>query len=184
MDLELERRIREQLDRDEIWRVMQRYGRGLDRLDFELARSCYWDDAIEDHGSFVGSPGDFIPWADMNTLAFVSSQHGLLNHSCDLVGADAYTETYYVFTGVSARPPHFMSTGRYIDHFQKRGPKGGEEWRIANRVCIVEGKFDLPDSTMGEGMAPAYTAEEPCQAARDRSDVSYHRPPVPRQPKG
>jgi hypothetical protein len=37
------------------------------------------------------------------------------------------------------------------------------------------------------GLAPspmtAYTAEEPCQARRDRNDVSYHRPPVPRQPK-
>ena len=180
MDAELESRLREQLDRDEIWRVMQRYGRGLDRLDFDLARSCYWDDAIEDHGNFVGNPDDFIRYADMNTLAFVSSQHGLLNHSCDLGGDDAYCETYYVFTGVAAAPPHFMSTGRYIDHFQKRGG----EWRIANRVCIIEGKFDLPESGYGAGMPPAYTAQEPCQAARDRSDVSYHRPPVPRQPRG
>ena len=60
MDAELERRLRDQLDREEIWRVMQNYGRGLDRLDFELVRSCYWDDAIEDHGNYVGSPDEFI----------------------------------------------------------------------------------------------------------------------------
>jgi hypothetical protein len=184
MDADLEQRLRDQLDRDEIWRVMQRYGRGLDRLDFELARSCYWDDAIEDHGSFVGTPDDFIPWADTNTRHYLSSQHGLLNHSCDLVGDDAYCETYYLFTGVAAQPPHFMSTGRYIDHFQKRAGVNGGEWRIANRVCIIEGKFDLPDSAISAGLPPAYTAAEPCQAARDRSDVSYHRPPVPRRPQG
>jgi hypothetical protein len=179
MDAELERRLREQLDRDEIWRVMQNYGRGLDRLDTALARTCYWDDAIEDHGNFVGTPDDFIEWANMTTRAFQSSQHGLLNHYCDLQGDDAYCETYYLFTGISGGPMNFMSTGRYIDHFQKRNG----EWRIANRVCIIEGKFDVAASRHGDDLPPAYTPEEPCQAARDRSDVSYHRPPVPRRPK-
>lgn len=179
MDAKLERRLREQLDRDEIWRVMQNYGRGLDRLDTALTRSCYWDDAIEDHGNFVGTPDDFIEWANMTTRAFQSSQHGLLNHHCDLQGDDAYCETYYLFTGISGGPMNFMSTGRYIDHFQKRNG----EWRIANRVCIIEGKFDVAASRHGDDLPPAYTPDEPCQAARDRGDVSYHRPPVPRRPK-
>jgi hypothetical protein len=179
MDTELERRLREQLDRDEIWRVMQNYGRGLDRLDFELARSCYWDDAIEDHGNFVGHPDEFIEWANMTTRAHLSTSHGLLNHYCDLQGDDAYCETYYLFTGVTGGPMNFLSTGRYIDHFQKRGGV----WKIANRVCIIEGKHDVAASRMGEDLPPPYTPEEPCQAARDRSDVSYHRPPVPRRPK-
>jgi len=179
MDAELERRIREQLDRDEIWRVMQRYGRGLDRLDFELARSCYWDDCIEDHSSFVGNPDDFIHWADSTTKSFLSTQHNILNHFCDLQGDDAYTETYYIFTSKAERPPHLMSTGRYIDHFQKRGG----EWRIANRVCIVDGQYELHDYVLSRLMPPPYTDDEPCQATRDRNDVSYHRPPRPRQPK-
>ena len=182
-DADLEKRIREQLDRDEIFRVMQRYARGLDRLDHELARSCYWDDAIEDHGNYVGHPDDFIDWADTTTVAHESTQHGILNHFCDLQGDDAFTETYYQFTGVRAEGPHFISTGRYVDHFQKRNGPNGPEWRIANRVCIIEGKFDIADSAMNALVPPAYTAEEPCQAARDRSDVSYHRPLVPRRPK-
>jgi hypothetical protein len=179
IDAELERKLRELVDRNEIWQVMQKYGRGLDRLDKPLVLSCYWEDAIEDHGNYVGHPSDFIDWADQSTLAFQSSQHGLLNHSCDLQGDDAYTETYFLFSGVTGGPTNFMSTGRYIDHFQKRGG----EWRIANRVCIIEGKFDVPASMVGADLPPAYTPEEPCQAARDRSDVSYHRPPVPRRPK-
>ena len=119
MDAELERRIREQLDRDEILRVMQTYARGLDRLDNALARSCYWDDAIEDHGNYVGKPDAFIAWADSTTLAFQSTQHGILNHYCDLQGDDAYCETYYLFTSKAERAPHLMSTGRYVDHFQR-----------------------------------------------------------------
>lgn len=183
MDAELERKLRELVDRDEIRQVMLRYGRGLDRLDFELARSCYWDDAIEDHGSYVGRPDDFIRWADETTRAHRYTQHAILNHFCDLQGDDAYCETYYQFTGVKDEPPHFISVGRYIDHFQKRPGKGGSEWRIANRVCLIEGKFDIADSAINALMPPAYSDDEPCQEARDRSDVSYHRPPVPRQPK-
>lgn len=183
MDAELERKLRELVDRNEIWRVMQKYGRGLDRLDKPLALSCYWEDAIEDHGNYVGHPSDFIDWADGTTKAFQSSQHGLLNHSCDLQGNDAYCETYYLFTGITGGPMNFMSTGRYIDHFQKRDGPNGPQWKIANRVCLIEGKFDVPNSMTGADLPPAYTPEEPCQAARDRTDVSYHRPPVPRRPK-
>lgn len=182
MDAQLERRIREELDRAEIYRVLMRYARGLDRLDNELARSCYWDDAIEDHGSYVGRPDDFIAWADNTTRAFESTQHGILNHTCDLQGDDAYCETYYLFTSRAKQAPHLASTGRYIDHFQRREGPEGPEWRIANRVCIVEAQYELHDYVLSRMMPPAYSDEEPCQAARDRADVSYHRPPRPRRP--
>jgi hypothetical protein len=179
MDAALERRIREQLDRDEIWRVMQTYGRGIDRLDSELTRSCYWDDAIEDHGNYVGRPDDFIAWANESTLSFETTQHGILNHYCDLQGGDAYCETYFLFTGKAERPPHLMSTGRYIDHLQKRD----SEWRIANRVCTIDTQYSLDDYVLARLMPPSYTEDEPSQASRDRNDVSYHRPLEPRQPK-
>lgn len=180
MDADLECQMRELLDRQAIHRVMLRYARGLDRLDNQLARSCYWDEAIEDHGQFVGTPDDFLKYADGTTLMFEAVQHGLLNHFCDLQGDEAFCETYYQFTGVTAgEGPNFVSTGRYIDHFQKRGG----EWRIANRVTIIESQMDVPKSAILATMPPAYTEDEPCQARRDRSDVSYHRPPVPRRPR-
>ena len=178
--MSLDAKLAEMVDRHEIHQVLLRYARGLDRLDNALARSCYWDDAIEDHGHFVGTPDDFIPWADGTTLAFESTQHAVMNHFCDLQGDEAFCETYYHFSGVTAEGPNFMSTGRYIDHFQKRNG----EWRIANRVCIIEAQYELDDYVLSRLAPPAYTAEEPCQASRDRNDVSYHRPPVPRRPKG
>lgn len=179
MDGAMEIRLREMIDRQDIHQVLLRYARGLDRLDNELARSCYWDDAIEDHGQFIGAPDDFIAWAHQTTLMFKATQHAILNHFCDLQGDDAYCETYYQFTSVGDKAPNLLSTGRYIDHFQRR--QG--EWRIANRVTIVEGRFDLPDSMAGAGMPPAYGPGESCPATRDRNDVSYHRPLRPRRPR-
>lgn len=172
------------LDRHAIHQVLLRYARGLDRLDNALARSCYWDDAIEDHGHFVGTPDDFVPWADGTTLMFETTQHAILNHVCDLQGDEAFCETYYHFAGTTAgEGPNFLSTGRYVDHFARRDGPEGPEWRIANRVTIVEGTYDVPKAARAPSTASAYTQDEPCQAARDRSDVSYHRPPVPRRPK-
>jgi len=175
--------LAELIDRQAIHTVMLKYARGLDRLDSALTRSCYWDDAIEDHGHFVGTPDDFVPWADGTSLLFESTQHAILNHVCDLVGDEAFCETYYHFSGVTAEGPNFMSTGRYIDHFQKREGAKGPEWRIANRVTIVEGTYDVPKAARAPSPRTAYSAEEPCQATRDSNDISYHRPPVPRRPK-
>jgi hypothetical protein len=171
----MERALRELIDRQEIWQVLQRYGRGLDRLDRELVRSCYFDDAIEDHGAFVGSVDDFIDWADQGTVSFLESHHGVLNHYCELDGDDAYAETYYLFIGVARQPPHLMSMGRYVDHFQRRDG----EWRICNRVAVIEKNFDLPDSTPWP-LQPRGVAEAP--STRDRRDVSYQRPLRPRRP--
>jgi hypothetical protein len=54
MDEDLKSKLRELVDRQEIWAVVLRYSRGIDRLDRELVRSCYWDDAIDDHYAYIG----------------------------------------------------------------------------------------------------------------------------------
>ena len=179
MDAATEKKLRGLIDRQEIWDVMQRYGRGLDRLDRELARSCYWDDAIEDHGTYVGRPDDFIEWANSCSLMFETHHHGLMNHFCDLDGDNAHCETYYLFIGKNAEPPHFMSMGRYIDHFQKRNG----EWRIANRICLIECNYDLAASRVGTDGPSAYPPHESQPATRDRNDASYQRPLRPRAPR-
>jgi SnoaL-like domain len=179
MDVTMEKKLREMIDRDEIWQVLLRYGRGLDRFDRELVRSCYFDDAIDDHDTFVGGVEDFIDWANETSGYFVSHHHGVMNHSCELDGDDAYCETYFLFTGVAATPPHALAMGRYIDHFQRRN----SEWRIANRVCVIEGTFELADSRAAAEFPSAFGPHERQPATRDRNDVSYHRPPCPRQPR-
>ncbi|MCB2109209.1 MAG: nuclear transport factor 2 family protein, partial [Rhodobacteraceae bacterium] len=41
-------RIAALLDKEEIRDVLMRYGRGVDRADADLLRSCYHPDAIEE----------------------------------------------------------------------------------------------------------------------------------------
>lgn len=174
----MERKLQKIIDRQEIWQVLQRYARGLDRMDVELARSCYFEDAIDDHGHFVGYRDDFIDMANKSSLNFVEQHHGIMNHSCELHGDNAYCETYYLFTGLREAPPHLMTMGRYIDDFQRRNG----EWCIANRVKIHEGAFDLQECSVEIKRDHSHELGQGYPAARDRNDISYHRPPVPRQP--
>lgn len=185
MDAVLETKLRELIDRQEIWDVLLRYSRGLDRMDRELIRSCYWDDAVDDHHIFVGKPDDFIDWSFEYSRDYnVHHHHGLSNHRCELAGDSAHSETYYTFIGVNHQAPHMLSMGRYVDHFQKRGG----EWRIANRVCVIEHSFELQDALNPASNAPTdaliAALGPPVHASRDRSDLSYQRPLTPRRPLG
>jgi len=178
MDAATEARLADLLDREAIRAVLARMARGLDRLDNDLVLSCYWPEAIDDHTHFVGTPQDFVRYADSTTLMFASCAHHLTTHNCEIVGAEAHCETYYTYTGHAAAPPHFMASGRYVDLFQKRDG----EWRILARVTIVDGQYELMPAKFSEGMPSPYApGENP--VARDRSDVSYQRPVRPRAPK-
>jgi hypothetical protein len=179
MDAALERKLREMVDRQEIWQVLQRWARGMDRLDRELVRSCYFEDATEDHGIYVGNVDGFIEyWADQVARGFKICHHGLMNHHCELYADQAYCETYFSFTGMAAQPPHLLSTGRYIDNFQRRHG----EWRIATRIIVIEGRFDLFDTQRyGTDALSAYGEGNPPISSADRNDVSYQRPLRPRR---
>ena len=159
------------LDRTEILDCIHRYARGMDRLDRALARSAYHDDAIDDHGGFVGQVDKFLDWAFDYHAGQIRHQHYVTNHSVELDGDKAHAETYYLFIGTDRNPevPVLAVGGRYIDRFERRDGR----WAIAARVCLVEWqtslKSDLPEAAF-EFMAAVGTV------ARDKSDSSYDRP--------
>jgi SnoaL-like domain len=169
----LDAKLRELVDRHEIWTVILKYARGIDRLDREMVRSCYWDDAIDDHYSYVGSPDFFIDttFAAAKTMSVVQ-HHGLSNHSCEIDGDNAYCETYYTFIGANVEPPHLLSMGRYIDHFQRRDGI----WKFANRATVIERNFSLAEYPDDAIIRAGDTSTGPLlPASRDRNDLSYQR---------
>ncbi len=166
-------KLQELADRADILECMYRYARGMDRLDRELLRSAYHDDAIDDHVGFVGPVDEFIDWAFAYHGAQSRHQHYLMNHTVELNGDEAHAETYYVFVGTDrdADKPLTISGGRYVDRLQRRNGR----WGIVARVCLVEWQAEsrslLPPEAI-EFLAPIQTV------ARDRTDMSYGRPLV------
>lgn len=182
---ELERTVLELRDRQAILDCLMRYARGVDRLDRELLLSAYHDDAIDDHGMFVGNREDFADWvAQMHSSTHLSHQHCLFNHSCELDGDVAHTETYYMFVGMNRQGDTLsMSGGRYLDRFERRDGR----WAIAARVCVRDWAplperpdFDDPSTltAIRAVLPPAvceFMATGP-RVSRDPSDPSYDRP--------
>jgi hypothetical protein len=156
--------MQELLDRQEIVDCIHRYTRGVDRLDEDLILSAFHEDAIDYHGTFVGSPREFVAWLWPNHAKRVATQHFVTNHSIDIEGDTAHVETYFFVPQRNEGDPDItFASGRYVDRFDRRNG----EWKIACRVVVMEwtGRCaSLPiHPTAGIGR-------------RDDEDVSYHRP--------
>jgi hypothetical protein len=184
-DDEMARAVQRLVDRQDIWDCLMRYSRGVDRLDRDILRSVYHEDAVDDHGMFVGSPEEFADWVvAMHDSAHLSHQHCLFNHSCDLDGDVAHTETYYMFAGMNREgTPLSCSGGRYLDRFERRNGR----WAIAARVCVRDwAPLDTPPDPEDPSTMTAIRSALPDAVlefmrggplpTRDRGDPSYDRP--------
>jgi len=162
-------------DRSEILECVTRYCRGMDRLDRDLARSAYHDDAVDDHVGFVGPVDGFLDWSFGYHDTQVRHQHYVTNHTVELDGDVAHGETYYLFVGTwrDEAKPLTITGGRYLDRFEKRDGR----WAIAARVCNVEWMTEAP--SLLTGPAVDFVASR-STISRDRTDTSYDRPLVPR----
>jgi len=175
--------VRTLQDRQAIHDCLMTYSRAIDRLDRDLLISVYHDDAIDDHGVFVGSREAFADWAiAMHRRTHLSHQHCQFNSTCDLDGDVAHTETYYMFVGMNQRgAPLGMSGGRYIDRLEKRDGR----WAIATRICIRDwAPLDAIPETLDQSTLTVVDLDEAtrtlmregAQPSRDRADPSYMRP--------
>lgn len=171
MSIPLPSDVQALVDRQAILDCLMAYCRGVDRADRELLLSAYHPDAQDDHGVFCGPPEAFVNWAlDYHSKYQSGHHHYILNHSCELTGAVAHTETYYLFAGINREGPAILSGGRYIDRFEKRAGK----WAIADRKCLIEWEGFLGDVPLTpEHMAALRSSGT---AARDPTDASYERP--------
>ncbi len=131
-------KIENLIARQEIADEIYRYARGIDRLDFDLVRSCYHPDAYDDHGAFAGTVDEFIEAAKDFLPRWTATQHFMGNMLIEIDGDTARAETYAV---AYHRREDDEGNGkddimgiRYVDRFEQR--EGA--WKIAHRVVSTE----------------------------------------------
>lgn len=153
--------IRDELvDREAIRDCLARYSRGVDRFDPDMLRSIYWPDAIDDHGDMKGNVEQFIAWIEPLLRQGGPFIHMTGNSLIRIDGDVARVETYFwsVLTSPGASGRDYVTSGRYLDRFERRG----DEWRIAARLVATDwfqeqsgtadwskGPFGNPDMTTG-----------------------------------
>lgn len=150
--------------------VVLRYCRGIDRMDRELVRGCYHDDARDEHGSFEGGVDAFLDWCFRLLGRYASTMHFvgnlLVEPSPSRPRERARAETYGIafHRGDPADPARNLVTGfRYIDRFERRDGA----WRIAHRVATTEWvRVDVPENWWP-------TPDHLPRGRRDASDPVY-----------
>jgi hypothetical protein len=169
-------RLKRLLDRQDILDCLIRFSRGMDRLDRALFLSAFHPDAVIAAGDFVGDPVELYDWAaSLHERGQVATHHNLLNHSCDIDGDAAHTETYYLFVGRNRDETNWMAGGRYIDRLERRDGA----WRIAIRTNAIEWSGNVP--TMPLPFAEVADIHGNGAPSRSRADPSYQRPLVNRR---
>jgi ketosteroid isomerase-like protein len=142
--------------------LLTRYARGVDRCDLELLRSCYHDDALDDHGWFRGPGHDFAAAVIDKFKGGPLTQHAVSNARFDVRGDVAYGESCAMLRTTNADGEIVIGFGRYIDRLERRHG----EWRIADRRVTVEGSpagLEHVDASLF------------VSATQDRDDPSYVR---------
>ena len=148
----------------EISNSLKNYCRGVDRRDFDMVRSVYHTDAIDQHGPYNGDVDGLIDWMTRRHQGVAQSMHLIANCVIDWVSETiANVETYCVtYQRLSKEKPSSVSDVgltiggvgqqtqvrcRYLDRFENRG----DGWKIAHRVVaydslLLEEASDTPFS--------------------------------------
>lgn len=157
------------IDEAEIKALHIRYCRGVDRLDWDLVRSCYHPDGTDDHGSYKGGIEGFIAWASVGLLRFESTTHFTGNQLVEVTGDVAWAEHYAVVFHRRAADgdepaADLIANVRYVDRVERRDGV----WRIAERIVLADSNRIEPVKGLwlGDGFPPS---------RRDRTDPSYRR---------
>ena len=164
-----ENRLSQAADKLEIMDLSSNYMRGLDRLDGDLERSVFWDDAFCSYGIYEGGPDEFVDYCQ-NALATHASNHHFIGQiNIDLEGDEAYGEVYYqafhrVKNAADEDRDLFIS-GRYVDRYERRAGV----WKISYRSELV-------DWVREEPAADAWFAgSKMIVGQRKPDDPLYHR---------
>ncbi len=163
-------RLRTQLDRDAVKDVIYRLARAIDRCDKALLRTCFHDDATDDHGLFKGTAADFCDWVMTELEKFERTQHLIANINLELNSDKAATESYFFAHHVVPTPDGKMdmiAAGRYLDRFEKRDG----DWRISHRHAVYD--WNRAEETKDSWGAPPLS-EMLARGVRGSQDLSYN----------
>ncbi len=155
-------------DRLDIQDVLFRYARAVDRLDHDGIAACYFDDAIDTHGGYVGDAAGLVDDIRDRHRTIDSSQHYVTNVLIDFDGDDrAFVESYCLCflrqqaEAGSREHESVVVRCRYVDRFERRDG----EWRIADRVVVFDESLS---QRVVDSLDPAWVASR-----RDTTDPVY-----------
>jgi hypothetical protein len=157
------------VDKQAIYDVMMQWCRGVDRCDDELMRMAYHEDAVDHHGTWVGSASDFVTWfvgASRDLSPWV--MHHVSNVTIELNGDVASAESYFLaVVGRVEDGVEYVDTmgGRYLDDWERRDGK----WKMTARVVVHD--WDRANAFGTE--QTQFNSDGLLHGSRNREDLSF-----------
>lgn len=179
----LETELQELRDREAIREGIHRYCQAVDRCDLDMLKSCYWEDAYDDHGFFAGNAHEFAEYVIPCLEAVDSSMHAITNTRFKFDGDRcACTSQWSVIHRLAHEDGYtdFWHQGRYLDVWEERSG----EWKLLHR--IIAGDFDrwihAPDIRSGMQGSPNASLRG-CRGEADPGNLWFgileHKPERP-----
>lgn len=156
------------LDKQALAELAATYCRAIDRRDYALLKSLYFDDAVEDRGEiFRGSGYEFADWAARDAHHYVLTVHRIFNALFAIDGdraeGEIYVEAYHRTTGET--PLEVVAGGRYLDRYEKRNGRWGFVYRTST--------LDRCSMTPVDGAAYEQFVAGSVAGTGDANDLSY-----------
>jgi hypothetical protein len=165
--------------RRQITDALLRYCRGLDRKNFDLVRSAYHEDGIDDHGGYCGDIDGLISWMQERHRSVEQCMHAMTNTTIERDGDRAVVESYCISyqrhyrdgRGGAEDPDvvhadrereQVMAIVRFIDRLERRATG----WKITYRKVAFEAAWTEP-------VTAAFPPEGWTKHRRDERDVLW-----------
>lgn len=168
---------------------LNNYCRALDRMDRDLALSCWHPGGTDEHTPlFSGTGADFVDWVFRLHEPMVLTRHVLTNILIEVDGDEAWSESYWTVLLRVKRDGGIVDItggGRYLDHHRSIDGKWGFVHRRSvhdwDRVEPLQGTMaDFAGDPLLEPTAldaPLYpatrTKADPSYAALGRHDMRF-----------
>ena len=159
--------------------VLHRYARAMDRMDAELALSCWHPGGTDDHSPlYSGSAVGFVEWLWPVHAGFLMTRHVVTNILIEVAGNSAGSESYWhvlLRKAVSGALWDLSVQGRYVDSFECIGGI----WAMRHRQSLTEwSRIDPVTWVAGDSGAPVTIVPNnpevvPPRVSRARDDYSY-----------
>ncbi|MET9327438.1 nuclear transport factor 2 family protein [Tsukamurella sp. NPDC003166] len=152
-------------DRFAIYDLLGRYSHAVDRQDLAAARSCYHDDAHDDHGRFSGPIDEVFERIDALFGQLAGTFHMMGMPYVVQQGHIARCVTYSFYRRETVGEPGAVMQGlRYLDKLEKRQGR----WGIVDRTVVLDWEnalSEMPDVPSGPDWSRgAFGPDDPATA--------------------
>lgn len=145
-----------------IHELLGRYCHAVDRQDFDLARSCYHEDAYDDHGRYKGDLDGLIAFFNKLGGTLASTYHMMGLPYVVLRDDKAWVVSYAFYRRQSAGASEAVVQGlRYLDYLERRDG----DWGIVRRTVVLDWEHAMTEApgtpSSPEWARGAYGEEDP-----------------------